>query len=100
MCLLYTPANEHFGIVPLEAGLLGTPVIACDSGGPLETIVDGKTGFLRAADPKQWAEAVKRFLDNPNLSISMGKQGHNRVKGQFSLQKMISELNDLCIKNS
>jgi hypothetical protein len=37
-CLLYTPANEHFGITPLEAMYCSRPVIAVNSGGPLETI--------------------------------------------------------------
>lgn len=32
--VLYTPHNEHFGIVPVEAMYLGTPVIAVNSGGP------------------------------------------------------------------
>ena len=44
--LLYTPVNEHFGITPLEALKFGRPVIACDSGGPCETIVHERTGFL------------------------------------------------------
>ena len=44
--LLYTPENEHFGIVPVEAMLLGCIVIACNSGGPLESIDHGNTGFL------------------------------------------------------
>eukprot|EP01126_Amoeba_proteus_P003439 TRINITY_DN11141_c0_g2_i4.p1 TRINITY_DN11141_c0_g2~~TRINITY_DN11141_c0_g2_i4.p1 ORF type:complete len:206 (+),score=35.83 TRINITY_DN11141_c0_g2_i4:880-1497(+) len=30
LCLMYTPENEHFGIVPLEAGAMGTPVLACN----------------------------------------------------------------------
>lgn len=34
LCLLYTPEREHFGIVPLEAGLYGSPVIACNRSGP------------------------------------------------------------------
>lgn len=29
-CVLYTPQNEHFGIVPLEAAFASLPVIACD----------------------------------------------------------------------
>jgi alpha-1,3/alpha-1,6-mannosyltransferase len=58
-CLLYTPSNEHFGIVPLEAALASKPVIACKSGGPLETVVDGRTGFLREPDAAQWADAVR-----------------------------------------
>ena len=36
--LLYTPQNEHFGIVPVEAMHLGCVVLACNSGGPLESI--------------------------------------------------------------
>lgn len=36
--LFYTPSNEHFGIVPLEAMYCRKPVIAVNSGGPTETI--------------------------------------------------------------
>lgn len=35
--------NEHFGIVPLEGMAAGRAVIACNSGGPLESIVDKHT---------------------------------------------------------
>ncbi|KAK8647813.1 hypothetical protein V6N13_121540 [Hibiscus sabdariffa] len=33
LCVLYTPTDEHFGIVPLEAMAANKPVIACNSGG-------------------------------------------------------------------
>lgn len=46
ICILYTPEDEHFGIVPLEAMQYRKPVIACDSGGPKETVVHGVTGYL------------------------------------------------------
>lgn len=36
--ILYTPSNEHFGIVPVEAMYMRRPVIACNSGGPTETV--------------------------------------------------------------
>ena len=47
--LLYTPANEHFGIVPLECMQRGTPVIAVNSGGPIETVVRRYVGRVYGA---------------------------------------------------
>jgi len=44
--LCYTPENEHFGIVPVEAMHMGCIVMACNSGGPLESVDHGKTGYL------------------------------------------------------
>ena len=53
--LLYTPENEHFGIVPVEAMQCGSIVIACNSGGPLESIENNRTGFLIEPNPNMWA---------------------------------------------
>ncbi|ORX57091.1 UDP-Glycosyltransferase/glycogen phosphorylase [Piromyces finnis] len=61
-CLLYTPTNEHFGIVPVEAMYSGLPVIAINSGGPKESVVPGKTGFLCPSDEKELAEASYAIL--------------------------------------
>ncbi|VIO88933.1 Uncharacterized protein BM_BM13773 [Brugia malayi] len=47
--VLYTPPNEHFGIVPVEALEQRRPVIVCDSGGPAETVLEGITGSKIAA---------------------------------------------------
>jgi glycosyltransferase involved in cell wall biosynthesis len=44
--LIYPVKDEDFGIVPVEAMAHGVPVIAHQSGGPLETIIEGKTGIL------------------------------------------------------
>eukprot|EP00344_Euplotes_crassus_P010985 CAMPEP_0197017224 /NCGR_PEP_ID=MMETSP1380-20130617/79425_1 /TAXON_ID=5936 /ORGANISM="Euplotes crassus, Strain CT5" /LENGTH=156 /DNA_ID=CAMNT_0042444303 /DNA_START=641 /DNA_END=1108 /DNA_ORIENTATION=- len=56
---LYTPENEHFGIVPVEAMYMGCIVLACNSGGPTESIVNGRTGFLLDADDvSQWGKKL------------------------------------------
>ncbi len=44
--LLYPVEDEDFGIVPVEAMGHGIPVIAHKSGGPLETIIEEKTGLF------------------------------------------------------
>jgi glycosyltransferase involved in cell wall biosynthesis len=43
---LLFPAEEDFGIVPVEAQAAGVPVIAFGRGGALDTVVDGRTGLL------------------------------------------------------
>lgn len=60
--VVYTPANEHFGIVPLEAMAASRPVIACNSGGPTESIRDGETGFLCDPDPAAFAAAMAKLM--------------------------------------
>jgi len=44
--LLVFPAEEDFGIVPVEAQACGTPVVAYGRGGALDTVVAGQTGVL------------------------------------------------------
>ena len=43
---LILPGVEDFGITPLEAMALGTPVVAFGEGGVLDTVIDGETGIL------------------------------------------------------
>ena len=58
-------AEEDFGIVPLEAQAMGTPVLALGRGGALETVIGagpGRTGaFFADARPETIAAAVNRF---------------------------------------
>jgi len=43
-------------MVPVEAMFMGCIVIACNSGGPLESIAHDKTGFLLSPNVEDWAE--------------------------------------------
>lgn len=58
----YTPENEHFGIVPIETMAAGVPVIACDSGGPMESVVNGVTGYLVEPRPDAFAGAMRSVM--------------------------------------
>jgi alpha-1,3/alpha-1,6-mannosyltransferase len=85
LCVLYTPVEEHFGYVPLEAMAAGRPVVAVEGGGPAETVVDGETGFLRPPAAERFAEAVARLVRDPALASRMGAAGRARVARDFSL---------------
>jgi len=85
-CLLYTPDREHFGIVPVEAMYANVPVVAVNSGGPLESIAEGETGFLRPPEESAWAEAVAKILADEGQKRRMGTAGRERVIDCFSLQ--------------
>ena len=94
LILVYTPTNEHFGIVPLEAQLHSTPVLAIPTGGPLETIENNLTGFLRHGE--QWPEILDMVLTK-GVNPEMGKRGRERVIGEFSKEAMASRFENECI---
>jgi glycosyltransferase involved in cell wall biosynthesis len=65
---------EGFGLVYLEAGAFGLPVVATRSGGVAEAVLDGKTGFL--VDPEDVngiALAIAHLLSDPDLARRMGQ---------------------------
>jgi glycosyltransferase involved in cell wall biosynthesis len=56
------PAEEDFGIAPVEAQAAGRPVVAYAAGGSLDTVIDGETGvFFREQTPEALANAVRRL---------------------------------------
>eukprot|EP00890_Picochlorum_soloecismus_P006827 jgi/Picsp_1/96/NSC_00096-R1_glycosyl group 1 len=81
--VIYTPENEHFGIVPIESMATGTPVIACNSGGPKESIETGQTGYLVDPDPDSFADAMEKCLDTEWVS-TLGKNARKRTLDIFS----------------
>jgi glycosyltransferase involved in cell wall biosynthesis len=73
----------------MEYMVLGKPVVATDSGGTNEIIVDEKTGFLvPPKSPDIFAEKILYLLDNPEKAKLMGETGRKRVYEHFNLAKM------------
>lgn len=93
--VVYTPENEHFGIVPLEAMYSGKPVIAANSGGPTETIIHEQTGFL--CDPNAVSfhvPMVKLFKDRKSIE-RIGEMGRKRVQQKFSFAAFTDKLDNV-----
>ena len=59
---IFPAEDEDFGIMPVEAMAAGTAVIAYNSGGVKETVVDGKTGvFFDRLTTESLTVAIKKF---------------------------------------
>ena len=70
--LLYTSPKEGWGISALEANASGTLVVASNSPGLREAVVDGKTGFLTPhGDIQALAQRIDRLLSDPALYNTM-----------------------------
>lgn len=67
-------------------------VLACNSGGPKETIVDEETGFLRNATIEEFASVMFKSVINPNKIQKMGENGHRRVNEKFSFLAFTEKL--------
>lgn len=96
--LVYTPSNEHFGIVPLEAMLAGVPVLAANNGGPKETVLDAATGWLRdPTDVPAWTAVVDRVLNDigPAQRERMRLAGIARVHNSFARTTMSQRIEQI-----
>ncbi|KAL1821501.1 uncharacterized protein LOC108219428 [Daucus carota subsp. sativus] len=97
LCVLYTPKDEHFGIVPLEAMAAHKPVIACNSGGPVETIKDGITGFLCDPNPEAFSLAMSKLIGEPQLALNMRREARRHVEKSFSTKIFGQNLNQYLV---
>ncbi|KAJ6829769.1 alpha-1,3/1,6-mannosyltransferase ALG2-like [Iris pallida] len=95
--VLYTPKDEHFGIVPLEAMAAQKPVIACNSGGPVETIKHEITGFLCEPTPLEFSKSMSKLISDPCMAERMGKEARRHVTENFSTKKFGKQLNQYVI---
>lgn len=79
--VLFPPFEEDYGYITLEAFLSGKPVItATDSGGVLEWVEDGVTGYVAPPEAAALGERIERLAGDPGHARSMGEAGYDRVR--------------------
>ncbi len=68
--VVFTPLDEDFGFVTVEAFASGKPVITTtDSGGPAELVEDGVSGRVVAPEPGALAGALRELADSETLAV-------------------------------
>lgn len=76
---------ESYGKVNIEAMSTGTPVVSTNRGGPAETVLDGKTGYLvDVTDIDILSEKVSELLKNPRKRQQLGESARQHVIEKFS----------------
>lgn len=80
---------ESFSYTLLEAMACGLPCIATDAGGNRDLVEPGRTGLLvPRRDPEALADAMLQLGGNPEMRVSMGREGALRAR-EYTLQRMI-----------
>lgn len=76
---------DSFPTVVLEAMAAAKPVVATKSGGAMEMLIEGETGFLiDIEDVKTGSEHISYLLNHPDQAKEMGLKGRERVLEEFS----------------
>ncbi len=87
---------EGLGIVYLEASATGLPVVAGDSGGAPDAVLDGETGWVvRGTAPEDVADRCVALLDDPGLRTRMGTRGRAWVHDAWRWDLLAERLRGL-----
>lgn len=88
--------SEPFGLVIAEAMATGKAIVATKTVGATELLQNNENGKLVSVkDIVKLAEAIIEFLDDESLRLKLGKNAEIRAKEFFSLEKMVSETENI-----
>ncbi len=72
---VFPTLEDTWGVVTLEAMLLGKPILCSKGAGTSELVVHGENGYVFAPhDPQELADLMQKFLDNPAAIATMGER--------------------------
>jgi phosphatidylinositol alpha-1,6-mannosyltransferase len=87
---------EGLGIVYLEASATGLPVVAGDSGGAPDAVLDGETGWVvRGGEPEEAADRLNALLADEDLRRRMGERGRRWVEERWRWDLLAERLKTL-----
>ncbi|MEU6473921.1 glycosyltransferase family 4 protein [Streptomyces massasporeus] len=87
---------EGLGIVYLEASATGLPVVAGDSGGAPDAVLDGETGWVvKGGSPEEAADRITVLLGDAELRRRMGERGREWVEEKWRWDLLAEHLKNL-----
>ena len=89
----FTSVQDVFSLSVLEASAAGLPVVAFNTGGNSEMVLDGETGILvNDLTAEALSDALVKILSNEESAEKMGQKGREYVLSKFSWDEMVSRL--------
>lgn len=93
LTLVLPSIYENLGGVLLEAQACSCPVIATTTGGTVEVLEDGKTGFLLSSrSPEELANTIRILANDPSLRDRMGVDARRFVESKFSVKQYLERI--------
>lgn len=87
---------EPFGIVALEAMAAGVPVVASQTGGLAETIVDGETGLLASpGDAEALHQSLARLFADPELAKKLTQNAREKIERDYSWEAVARQTREV-----
>jgi len=88
--------NEPFGVVTIEAMMRGIAVVASDSGGLRDIVIDGLTGYLaRPGNIISLTDSINLVIQDRQKALSMGLVGHKIAIGRYTIKPITQSFIDL-----
>jgi glycosyltransferase involved in cell wall biosynthesis len=83
---------ESCSMVTMEALAFGLPVVVNQVGGLPELVDHKKNGYLvPLADTQLFSDSIRKLISDPELRLSMGKEGYQRSRSFPSWQESTEE---------
>ncbi|MBC7946835.1 MAG: glycosyltransferase family 4 protein [Chitinophagaceae bacterium] len=81
---VFPTLEDTWGVVTLEAMLLGKPILCSKGAGTSELVVHGENGYVFPPDnATELADLMQTFLDNPELIQKMGERSQ-QIMAQYT----------------
>ncbi|MHB9129425.1 MAG: glycosyltransferase family 4 protein, partial [Candidatus Humimicrobiaceae bacterium] len=91
---ILTSDYESFGMVLIEAMASGLPIIASNIPALRNVVENDKTGLLVKLEPEDFAKAIEKLINNPQLKEKLIKNGLEEVK-RYNWDEITKKFEDI-----
>ena len=89
--LVHLTPVQRFAMVPVEAMACGIPAVVSEDAALGDAVIDGNTGFLVPAEPRELARRIRQLLASPLLREGYGIAAASRVRSRYSWERIGQE---------